>query len=248
MGFSMAVWGKGTLLLVAASGAYQRIGRKSFFLAMFPLVWLALSKFQLELCQSPGFLWAWPLLFLAVFGMILLLQDGAKLLPGLVPFWAAQSVLLPQSFPLPFGFLGVAKERFKNSNWVRWGGCLAGTSFFILGRGWTRLGWNWMDLYDLFMRDFFIAFFLLGFLGVATFSNKGTARFAVIQGGLLIGGFLFSPPNLLRNSVELDCLCWMLIFLSAYGLDSLRRDLLDPTWHGRAVWFVLGLGLCWGVI
>jgi hypothetical protein len=247
IGFSTAVWGKGILILAAAFVVYQLVGRKSLFLAMFPLAWMALSKFQLELCQSQGLLWVWPVLFAAVFTVISSAPDGAKLLPGLIPFWAAQAVLLPQSFLLPLGFLGAEKGRFKNSNWIRWGGLTAGILFLILGRGWSRWGWNWMDLYDLLVTDAFIAFFILGFLGAASFSAKGTARFAVLQGGLLTAGFFFSAPLLPLNPAEIDVLRWVFVFLSAYGLESFRTDLMDPSWHGRAVWFAVGFGLCWGV-
>ena len=105
-----------------------------------------------------------------------------------------------------------------------------------------------MDQYDLLVTEGFIAFIILGFLALVSCPAKGSSRFAFLQGDLLAAGFLFSLPVLPRNIGEIDLLRWALVFLAAYGLEIFRRDLMDPSWHGRAVWFAIGLGLCWGVI
>jgi hypothetical protein len=247
-GFPAAGWAKGLPLLLGSLAVYRSVGGRDSLLPMFPLVWLGLSKFQWDLCASPGFLWLWPALFLAVFWATLKAKDGRKLLPGLAPLWAVQAWLLPQSFVFPFAFLTAGKGRFKNSGWIRWGGAAAGILIFLWSRGWRYFHLDWVDLYDLLVTGRYISFFLLAWLGLASLSGKGTARFAAAPALLLTAGFLFFTPLSLQVPPQLSALRWVWVFQAGLGLECFRRDLADPAWHGQAVWFALGLGFCWGVV
>lgn len=214
---------------------------------MFPLVWLALSRFQWDLCASGDFRgWLWLVLFLLAEFFILAGSDGKKIVAVLFPLWVCLAWVTPVSLTLPFCFLTAPRQRFKNAGWAKWGGAAAGLVLFFALRGWRMMGFDWIGVFDFLMTSRFAAYFLLGWLGLAAFPHRGVFRHAVTPMFLLVLGFVLWPAQLWEPH-RLDMLKWILVFFAGFGWESFRRDIMDSTWHGRAVWFALGAALTGGV-
>lgn len=249
---SWLVFAKGLILLLEAAILYGFSGFQEFyFLGMFPLSWLAASRFQWDLCFMNEYrFWAWLALFLGVEILILLLPDGKKLLWPLVPSWAALAWLFKFSFFLPLAFLTASAKRFQNASWVRWGGLASTLGLFLVFKGWNYFRLDWGDLYDLFVQFHFFAFFILGWLGLVAYDSqaKGTFRHILFPLFLLTAGFLFWGGNSLFSSIELETLQWVLVWMAGYGLEAFRKYMMDPSWHGRAVWFAVGVAFFGGVL
>jgi hypothetical protein len=45
-----------------------------------------------------------------------------------------------------------------------------------------------------------------------------------------------------------EMLKWALVFFAGFGWESFRRDMMDRTWHGRLLWFILGFCFLGGVL
>lgn len=250
--FSWEVFTKGLVLLLEASAFYALSGFKGFyFLGMFPLPWLALSRFQWDICSpSPSRFWLWLVLFMGMEILILALPDGKKLLFLLAPLWACLIWLFKFSFLLPLAFVTVPKKRFRNAPWLRWGGLTAALVFYALFRGWAYFQFSWIELYEPFFENRFITFFLMAWLGWMAFDPrwKGTFRHGMIPFFLLTLGFSFWGGNGPNSWVELEALQWVLVLMAGVGWEAFRKYLMDESWHGRAVWFALGVALFGGVL
>ena len=180
---------KGLLLLGEAALLYGLARLKGFyFLGMFPLSWLAVSRFQWDLCAIPEYrYWAWLAIFLAAETFILMLPDGKKLFPPLAVLWAALIWLFKFSFLLPLAFVTVPFRRFPNAAWPRWGGVAAGLVLFLVFRGWiyfppawaifTNEGWPTVFL--------FVGWFALAMAVALFFVLGGWGYFRKVGSGLL---------------------------------------------------------------
>jgi hypothetical protein len=119
---------------------------------------------------------------------------------------------------------------------------------FLLGLvWWLSFRFYFDEIYNLLIRQRFIAFFLLGWLGLIAVPKRGTFRFVFPPLFLLALGFLFwgaLPPQPLEKFIYQ----WVLVFFAGFGWESFRRDLMDPTWHGRLVWACLGAAFFAGVV
>jgi hypothetical protein len=120
--------------------------------------------------------------------------------------------------------------------------------WFLL-KGWFSFQVFWYDLYEVLFNDLFISFFFLGWLGVMSFSTRKTSWFPAFGPLflLLLGFLLFSKPSLYSPLIE-ELLKWALIFFAGFGWESFRRDIMDRSWHGRLLWFALGLAFFGGVL
>jgi hypothetical protein len=65
---------------------------------------------------------------------------------------------------------------------------------------------------------------------------------------LLTGGFLLWGGENEVSLVSQEILEWILIFAAGFGWETFRKYIMDSSWHGRAVWFVLGLAFFGGVL
>jgi hypothetical protein len=246
--FSGIFFLKGSFLLILAATAYHfSVFRKGYSsLGLFPLLWLAVSKFQWDICAGENRFAAWLSLFLASEILIFTLADGRKLLGLLAPLWFFLGWLFHFSFLIPLAFLTAPSGRFKRSGWVRWGGLAAGAALFLWFRCWSFFYFAWVDLFDLLITGGFGTFLILGWLGLAAFPRKGTFRHGVFPlFGLLAGLLFWAGPGL---GQEIELFQWALVFFAGFGLESFRRDLMDPTWHGRLTWAAIGLALFGGVL
>lgn len=253
--FSMVVFGKGLLLLLEAAVLYHfsaLFSLKGFwFLGMFPLLWLAVSEFQWQLCTLQEYrYWLWLALFLASEILILAVWDGQKLLGGLVVFWAALIWLFKFSFLLPLTFFAAPRGRFKNLEWVRMGGVLAALALYLFFKGRFYFQFTWIDLYQLLFEQRFLSFFLLGWLGFAAFEREkeGTYRHVVFPMFLVLAGFLFWSGLNLAAVLEFEILKWVLVFMAGFGFEAFREYLMNPGWMGRTVWLALGIAFFAGVV
>ena len=249
----LGAWVKGLGLLAASSAAYFSLSRghrpqSLSLLPLYPLAWLALSRAGWDLCAKAPFTdWLAVLLFLGLVFWIGFSSDGKRSLAGLAFFWTALDMVWTQALLLPLAFLSTRKGGFKNSFWWKAGGAVLCIILFFATRGWTHWQWNGPDLsYWLFEKEMAV-FGILALLGWAAFPRKGTARSALVSVAVLgIGALGFNLP-LSGHSPGFDGLTWVLVWAAGFGFESLRRDLLDPSWHGRAVWAALGLAAFWGV-
>jgi hypothetical protein len=253
--FSMPVFGKGLLLLLEATAIYYFSARfflKEFwFLGLFPLLWLAASQFQWQLCTLYEYrYWLWLVLFLASEILILTVWDGKKLLVGLTFFWVPLTWLFKFSFLLPLTFLTAPRGRFENSQWVRTGGILAALALYLIFKGRFFFQFVWVDLYELLFEQHFLVFFLLGWLGMIALDKEkaGTYRHVLFPMFLLMAGFLcWSGLNLVAV-LEFEILKWVLVFMAGFGFEAFRQYLINPSWAGRAVWLALGIAFFAGVV
>jgi hypothetical protein len=250
---ALEAWVKGLIFLGLAAAAYFSLSRGLWpktvsTLSLFPLAWLALSRAQWYLCaEAPLRDWLSILLFMGLVFWMGLKSDGKILLSGLILGWVGLVLVCPQAIFLGLVFLFARPGLFKNVDWVRWGG--AGVFIFLLvaTRAWSQFQWNGLDFYEWFVEKKYLVFGILIFLGWAAFPRKGTHRSALASVGLLSLGYLVLNPFFLGQAAGMEAISWIWVWAAGFGFESLRRDLLDPSWHGRAAWTALGLGVFWGV-
>ena len=246
--FSTVVFSKGLLLLLEAAVLYHLstlFSLKGFwFLGLFPLLWLAVSEFQWQLCALQEYrYWLWLALFLASEIFILTVWDGRKLLGGMIFFWAALIWLFKFSFLLPLTFAIAPRNRIKNLKWIQRGGILAALALYLFFRGRYYFQFTYIDLYELLFEQRFLPFFLLGWLGFSVFEREkeGTYRHVVFPLFLVMAGFLFWSGLNLTAVLEFEILKWVLVFMAGFGFEAFREYLINPGSMGRAVWLALGL-------
>ncbi len=246
-------WVKGLVLLALAAAAYFFLSRglwpKAFStLSLFPLAWLSLSRAQWHLCvEAPLRDWFSIVLFLGLVFWIGLKSDGKILLPVLILGWVGLVLIWPQTLFLGLVFLLARPGLFKNVVWVKVGGAAVFILLFVATRAWSQFQWNGLDFYDWFVEKKYLVFGILIFLGWAAFPRKGTHRSALGSVGLLSLGYLVLNQFFLGQAAEIEAISWIWVWAAGFGFESLRRDLLDPSWHGRAAWAALGFGVFWGV-
>ncbi|HJT23487.1 MAG TPA: hypothetical protein VJ873_02870 [bacterium] len=119
------------------------------------------------------------------------------------------------------------------------------------------LAWGWIyfhpvsdDFLSVFIDHRFFAFLLLGWLGLFAYDSKwkGTFRHILTPVFLLTLGLIFWGGQNLVGLYELEVLQWFLVLAAGYGWEAFRKYMMDPSWHGRLAWFVLGLALFGGVL
>jgi len=252
--FSPVIFLKGVLLLGLAGAIYATACRRRpgfLFLGFFPLLWLAASQFQWEVCaQMDNAYWIWLAVFLLSELFLFVLTDGRKILTLVAPLWVVLSALFPFSL---FQFLsfGWIKDGlfFKKTRWVRYGFPLAGLTVWLFLKRYPPFHFLWYDVFEVFFNDLFISFFFLGWLGALSFSTRKTSWFPAFGPLFLLPlGMIFlsdpEPYSPFRQAV----LRWVLVFFAGFGLESFRRDLMDRSWHGRLLWLVLGFAFFGGVL
>jgi len=317
--FSPLLYLKGVLLIAGAAYLFHRWQTKgSLFLGMFPLLWLALSRAQWEICTpAGGAYWNWLVLFLLSEVILLNVPDGRKLSYFLVPLWILEvhlfrfSLLLPLAFlRLPEGsfppwtrlktwltsqehmmighwgkghravlrwlgwvmtwnlllFGGVAlawcfpvalvplalmlspSEPFRGRAWIGWGGVLVFLGLFLVYRGWKEYAFDLAGSWDFLVEQRYLAFFLLGWLGLISLPKRGNLRASVFVLFPLVLGFLFWPGPSTVPGGPSTLLLWVMVLFAGVGWESFRMNLMDPSWHGRLVWIVLGTCLLLGLL
>jgi len=177
-------------------------------------------------------------------GFLLAVELAALLGVGLV--WLAPVLLIP------LVFLTAPPNRTRISPWTVKMSLGTGLGLFVLLQGWKGFGFFGTDLYGFFVAHWYITYFLLGWLGMIAFSqsrlfpNRNLPNLIFPMFLLVVGFFFGTGPNL--SAAESGMLKWVLVFMAGFGWESFRRDLMDPSWHGRLVWFALGVWLFSGVL
>ncbi|MGH7738807.1 MAG: hypothetical protein ACREL1_01555 [bacterium] len=244
---------RGLVLLAAAAAAYFSLTRNLWpksppMVSLYPLAWLALSRFQWHLCaRAPWTDWAAVLTFLGLAFWIGFKPDGKLLLAGLAVAGTILDLVWAQAVLIPLIFLPARVGRFKNVRWVRVGGVILFIVLFLATRGWVHFRWDFLDFWDWGVGKKFFVFGVLAWLGWAAFPRKGVSQSALTGVAALSLGYLFLNPFDAGRTPGWEGLSWIWIWAAGFGFESLRRDLLDDSWHGRAAWAALGLGAFWGV-
>jgi hypothetical protein len=245
---------KGLLILFLASAVYAAACRRRpafSFLGFFPLLWLALSRFQWDICTQPDQrYWIWIAIFLMGEFFFFALTDGRKLLAVLAPIWTLLVVIFPFSFFNFLSFGWVRENRFlKKSKWVCVGVPLMGLAGWLILAGWSSVQFFWLSLFQVFLNDLFISFFFLGWLGAMSFATRKISWVPAFGPLFLLPlGFILLPRPDVFNPLSEDLLKWVLVFFAGFGWESFRRDVMDRSWHGRLLWLVLGIAFFGGVL
>ena len=119
--------------------------------------------------------------------------------------------------------------------------------FFVLAIFLAFGGISQAPLYELLITGKFIGFFLLGWLGWVAFPPKENYRFALQSVLFLLAGYLVWAA-FPQDPRETGLVSWVLIWAAGFGWESVRRDLMDPSWHGRLLWMMLGAMFFFGVV
>jgi len=238
-----AIWGRGALLLLAVFVVTRLFGLKGFFDLLFPILWLAASPALRNLCGSDNVLyWIWALGVLLSTALVLAVKDARWLLAE-IPLWAGMTFIMSASFVMPLAFLmrPAKPVRMFREAWKL--PALAGIAVLIngalawRGRGFLQSGW--LDVYDLLTIRHSFAFVLLALLGFFVMGRKGFSRQAFLQVFLVMAGWCLWPSPK-GWGPAMDAMGVTFVWLAGPGLKVLRDELLDDSWHGRAVWAVLG--------
>ncbi|HET9870472.1 MAG TPA: hypothetical protein VFR02_08255, partial [bacterium] len=155
--------------------------------------------------------------------------------------------LWPRALFLPLAFLPFRRGLFREARWARWGSLAAFLLLSAATRVWLHFQWNGLEFYDWFLGKHFAVFGVFVLLGWAAFPVRGTQRSVPLGVGLLALGFLLLAAQPVGRTPGPAGLGWLLIWGAGFGFESLRRDLLDASWHGRAVWAAAGLAAFGGV-
>jgi hypothetical protein len=252
--FSAVIFLKGLLLLSLVCVIYAAAGRRRpgfFVLGFFPLLWLALSKTQWDICAQTDYrYWTWLLLFVLSELFLFVLNDGRWILILISPLWIVLSMLFPFSILsfLSFGWVRNSYS-FRKIEWARYGFPIIGLFVRILVKGRTSYHFFWYDVYEVLINDLYISFFFLGWLGALSFSTRKTAWFPAFGPLFLLplGIFLLTNTDFYAPFQQ-EILKWILVFFAGFGLESFRRDMMDRSWHGWLLWFVLGFAFFGGVL
>jgi hypothetical protein len=245
---------KGLLLLSLVCAIYAAASRRRpgfFFLGFFPLLWLALSRTQWDICVQTDYrYWTWLVLFVLSELFLFVFNDGRWILVLVSPLWTFLLILFPFSTLsfLSFGWIGNG-YRFKKIEWARYGFPIIGLLIWILVKGWTSYHFFWYDVYEVLISDLYISFFFLGWLGALSFSTRKASWFPAFGPLFLLpmGVLLFTNINF-YTPFQQEVLKWVLVFFAGFGLESFRRDMMDRSWHGWLLWFVLGFAFFGGVL
>jgi hypothetical protein len=251
---SSVVLFKGILLLFLASAVYAAACRRRpgfSFLGFFPLLWLALSRFQWDICaQTDQRYWLWVSIFLVAEFFLFVFADGRKLLAVLTPLWLVLAIIFPFSFFNFLSFGWIRENRFlKKTGWVCFGVPLAGLAGWVVLGGWSSVQLFWLSIFQVLLNDLFISFFLLGWLGAMSFATRKISWVPAFGPLFLLPmGFLFLSCPDVFNPLSEDLLKWVLVFFAGFGWESFRRDVMDRSWHGLLLWLVLGIAFFGGVL
>jgi len=317
--FSAVLYLKGVLLILGAAYLLHRWQAKGFFfLGMFPLLWLSLSRAQWEICGPAGTsAWNWLVLFLLSEALLLSVTDGRVLFLLLAPLWAIETHLFRASLLLPLAFFRLPEGSFppwthlktwltreehmmighwgkgpkalllwfgwvmswnlvlfggaalawffplallplalmlspggpsRGPVWAGWGGVLVFLGLFWVYGGWRMDAFDRVDVWNFLIERRYLAFFLLGWLGLVSLPKKGNLRASVFVLFPLALGWLFWPDPLTVPGGGHALLLWVMVLFAGVGWESFRVNLMDQSWHARLVWLLLGLGLLTGLL
>ena len=251
--FSWTLTLKGTPLLAGASLFYAWLDRDpKSRMGFFPLLWLGLSRFQWNLCETMDHRpWYWALLFLGWVLILLAVRDGKKLALWLTPFWIGMGIFWKGSLLLGLAFLGFTRSRIRSKAWVCAAGlaCLAVSA--VLQRVWNHWTWNELGLIETLGSKRLILYFILGLFGWLVLPRRGRERAAASSLFWVSLGYFLWAPFTFPFSLDDQAYGWLLLLWAGVGLEAFRRQVLDESLAAQWVWAVfgtiLGLAVCPGV-
>ena len=251
--FSWTLTLKGLPLLAGASVFYARLDRDpKSRMGFFPLLWLGLSRFQWNLCQTMDHRpWYWVLLFLGWVLILLAVRDGKKLALFLAPFWIGMGAVWKVSLLLGLSFLGFSRSRIRSKFWACGAGvtCLVVSGVFL--KVWHFWSWNELGLVEFLWIKRMGIYWILGFFGWMVLPRRGRERVAASSLFWVTLGYFLWAPFSYPFCVDDQAFGWFLVLWAGTGLEAFRRQVLDESWASQWVWavfgVVLGLAVCPGV-
>lgn len=251
--FSWALVLKGIPLLAGASVFYAWLDRDpKSRMGFFPLLWLGLSRFQWNLCETlDRRIWYWALLFLGWALVLLAVRDGKKLALLLSPFWIGMGVLWKSSLLLGLVFLGFGRSRVRAKVWVCATGitCLAVSAMSL--QVWNHWTWNELGLIEILWSKRLVVYLILGFFGWMVLPRRGREKAAASSLFWVSLGYFLWAPLTFPFSQDDQAYGWLLLLWGGVGLEAFRRQVLDESLAAQWVWVVfgavLGLAACPGV-
>jgi hypothetical protein len=243
--FSWVLTLKGIPLLAGAALFYSWLDRSPRSrLGFFPLLWLGLSRYQWNFCETMDHRsWYWALLFLAWILLILAVRDGKKLALLLSPLWLGMGFVWKASLPLGLAFLGFSRSRIRAKGWVCAAGiaCLAVSTLF---QGeWNHGAWNGLGFYEFLVSRRMILYFILGWFGWSVLPGRSRESAAASSLLWISLGYLIWSSYSAPFSMDDQAFGWFLQLWAGVGLEAFRRQVLDASLPAQWVWAVFGVVL-----
>lgn len=251
--FSWAVTFKGIPLLAGAAIFYSWVDRSAnSWMGFFPLLWLGLSRFQWNLCETMDHrAWLWAILYLVWLLLILAVRDGKKLAFLLSPLWIGLGMVWNSSIPLVLAFLGFSRSRVRAKSWACAAGIICLAILTVSQKAWSHLTWNELGLYEILFQKRIFIFLILGLFGWSILPGRGRERAAASSLFWVTLGYFLWAPFYTPFSVDDQAYGWLLQLWAGVGLEGFRRQVLDKSPASRWVWFIFGvilaLAVCPGV-
>lgn len=247
------IWFRGALILAAAWGVLRLGGLRGFLGCLFPLAWLSLSGTFRDACGMPDrAAWIWILVAFAIIAAVLRIRDEGRLILAVVLPLAALSLIFRSSLIMFLAFL-VPGKKWRPRLFARDRGMgLLGVSIVPLGIFVATAAWRdpgflaggWLDLYDFVAARGFFSFLVLALLGMnARWKPFWAARGFLSSFLFLAGWILWAPTGSAASALHAAGVLFML--LAGFGLQTLRDEVMDDSWHGRFVWMLIGTLLAW---
>jgi len=236
-------WAAGWACLAALGSWTIAVAPRAAGSAFWPALWLAVS-------MSASHCWAPPapgaVFFVAFFlasALTARLTDGRWHLLLWVCLWAAASIQLPGVWVAALAYVVSPPPARSGTGFSRYGAAAAAAALVLLA--WSRGGQvPWMgaalNASDLLGVGFALCPALLFWLA-AGYSRPGqTLRWTAWQVAGWILAWCLTGPGTNNAWFNQDAALCLLLPGAGLGLETLRRDVLDVSWHAGVVWAVLG--------
>ena len=251
--FSWQLTLKGLPLLAGAAVFYAWLDPDSRSrMGFFPLLWLGLSRFQWNICETMDHRpWFWALLFLAWTLILLAVKNGKTLALLLTPLWIGMGAVWNASLPLGLAFLGFGRSRIRSKAWVCFAGLACFAVLFLFLGVWNHWTWNELGLVEMLWSKRLAVYFILGLFGWMVLPHGGRERAAASSLFWVALGYFCLAPFTFPFSLDDQAYGWLLQLWGGVGLEAFRRQVLDESLPAQWVWMVfgvvLGLAACPGV-
>lgn len=239
-------WVAGSFALLAVAAWYAAVLPEPLFIGIWTCLGMAFVSLSLGAWAVGQGAWvAWVLFYAASFATTKM-RDGRLVLALWCVLWGAAAWTLPSVWWVPLLFALVPPPVKKGLAWAKWGALVAalclGALAFSRGPMLISFGWFLGMAYDWLFTRGFLAPVLLVWLGVAFEGKKSYLPWWAAQ----LVGWTFAWawagfPSLHWMGSDSMGLVWLTA--AGFGLASLRRDLLDRSWHARILWVATGVAL-----
>jgi hypothetical protein len=239
-------WVSGSFAILAVAAWYAAMLPEPIFIGIWTCFGMALVSISISAWAVGQSAWvAWVLFYAATFATTKI-KDGRLVLSLWCVLWGAAAWTFPSVWWVPLLFAWSLPPIKTGRLWLRWGALSAALCLAVLalarGQMWSSFGWSLGMTYDWLGTRGFLIPMLMVWLGAAFVGKKSFLPWWAAQ----LAGWTFAwcwagfPGVGWMNSDALG-LGWL--SATGFGVASLRRDLLDRSWHARVLWVALAVTL-----